>query len=136
MVKLIIVGIMLGGATLYAVFTAVACWYYEYHNRKFVKNHLDYIELQNRVIELGNANWEWRKLIDQKKKAIDETLDLLKYATAEQREEMEKQLETWRYELAEIQDEARPHFQEHTILRDKLNALHDEYVKNGELKEF
>ena len=85
---------------------------------------------------MGNVNWEWRNLIDQKKKAIDEVLDLLKYATAEQREKMEKQLETWRHELAEIQDEARPHFQEHIILRDKLNALHDEYVESGELKEF
>ena len=135
MAKLIILGILFGGVTFYAIFTVVVCRYYEYHNKKFAKNHPDYIELQNRVIEMGNANWEWRNLIDQKKKAIDEALDLLKYATAEQREKIEKQLETWRHELAEIQDEARPHFQEHIILRDRLNALHDEYVKNGELKE-
>ena len=129
---LVITGII----TFFALFTfGVGVWY-NYQNKKFVKNHSDYIELRNKVIEKGNENWEWHNLINQKKKAIDEALDTLKYVPAEDRKKVEEQIEVWRKELAEINEEARPHFEEHILLRDKLNKWHDELVASGELKEF
>ena len=128
--------VIMGIITLFALFTFGTGIWYDYHNKKFVKNHSDYIELQNKVIDKGNENWEWHNLINQKKKAIDEALDTLKYVPAERRPKVEEQIEVWRQELAEINEEARPHFVEHQILRDRLNKWHDELVASGELKEF
>ena len=128
--------VIMGIITFFALFTfGVGVWY-TYQNKKFVKNHSDYIELRNKVIDKGNSNWHYRDLINQKKKAIDEALDTLKYMPAEDRKKAEEQVEVWRKELAEINEEARPHFEEHILLRDKLNKWHDELVASGELKEF
>ena len=128
--------VIMGIITFFALFTfGVGVWY-KYQNKKFIKNHSDYIELRNKVIEKGNENWEWRNLINQKRKAIDEALAELPYLTEWAKHKVEAQIGVWRVELEEINNEARPHFEEHILLRDKLNKWHDELVASGELKEF
>lgn len=128
--------VIMGIITLFALFVFGMGIWYKHYNKRFAEKHSDYLELVDKVIEKGNETFEWHKLIDQKKKAIDEALDTLKYATAENRTKIEAQIENWRNELAEINEEARPHFEEHILLRDRMNKWHDELVASGELKEF
>ena len=128
--------VIMGIITFFALFTfGVGVWY-KYQNKKFVKNHPDYIELQNKVIDKGNSNWYYRDLINQKKKAIDEALAELPYATEQGQAKIMATVGVWRVELEVLNNEARPHFEEHILLRDKLNKWHDELVASGELKEF
>jgi hypothetical protein len=128
--------IILGMTLLVVLISIIIVLWHEYQNRKFVKNHSDYIALQNEVIEKGNATWEWRNLINQKKKAIDEVLAEMPYLTAREREKAEKQINEWRIDLFLLKEDAKPYFEEHIALREKLNAWHDELVKSGELKEW
>lgn len=128
--------VIMGIITLFALFVFGMGIWYKHCNKQFAEKHGDYLVLVDKVIEKGNETFEWRKLIDQKKKAIDEALETLKYVTAEDRISIETQIEIWRNELAEINKEARPHFEEHILLRDRMNKWHDELVASGELKEF
>ncbi len=128
--------IFLGVMSLVLSISFICIFYFEYQSRKFVKNHPKYIELKNKVIEVGNATWEWRNLINQKKKAIDEQLAELPYLTATARAKAEAEIGELRVELEQIRNEAEPYFEEHLELREKLNSWHEELVKNGELKEF
>ena len=128
--------ILIGGLSFFILYTLGMVIWYNYYNAKFEKNHSDYIALKNKVIEKGNANCEWRNLINQKKKAIDEALAEMPYATEKGQAEIMKKVNIWRVELEELNNEARPHFEEHILLRDELNKWHDELVASGELKEF
>ena len=136
MAELIIVGFMLGGVVIYGSIAIGMTWYYSHKDKQFVKNHPEYIELRNQVIDKGNTNYEWRKLIDQKKKAIDTALAEIPYATETAKKKIEQQLAMWRIELAEINEDARPDFVEHELLRDKLNKMREEFIASGELKEW
>ena len=127
--------VLIGIPTLFILISIGMIIWEKHYNKQFAKNHSDYLELRDKVIEKGNETFEWHKLIDQKKKAIDEAFESLKYATAENRIEIEAQIEIFRNELAEIRNEARPHFEEHILLRDKFNKWHSELVASGELKE-
>lgn len=128
--------IILSMISLVALVSVIIVIWYEYQHRKFVKNHSDYIALQNEVIEKGNATWEWRNLINQKKKAIDEALAEMPYLTTREREKAEKQINELRIDLFLLKEDAKPYFEEHIMLREKLNAWYDELVKSGELKEW
>ena len=128
--------VLVGGVSFFALYALGVTMWYNYHNKKFVKNHPDYIALQNEVSEKGRANWEWRELINQKKKAIDEALAEIPYATEQGQAKIMATVGVWRVELEVLNNEARPHFEEHILLRDKLNKWHDELVASGELKEF
>ncbi len=128
--------IIIGFFILSALFVGGFNIWWNYQQKKFAKKYPDYLELKNKVIEKGNANWDWYDLINQKKKAIDEALATMPYLTKTAREKVEKQIEIWQIELEAINEEARPHFEEHIILREKFNKWHDELVASGELKEF
>ena len=109
--------------------------YTVHYNKQFAKKHPSYFELRNAVIEKGNECSEFRILINQKKKAIDEALAEIPYLTASEVEKVEKQIIEWRLELREIRDEMRPIELEHITLRDRFNKFHDELVESGEIKE-
>jgi predicted negative regulator of RcsB-dependent stress response len=128
--------VIMGIITLFALFVFGMGIWYKHYNKRFAEKHSDYLKLVDKVIEKGNEAFEWHKFINQKKKTIDEALESLKYATTENRTKIEAQIEIWRNELAEINEEARPHFEEHIFLRDKMNKWHDELVASGELKEY
>ena len=128
--------VFFGFIALCLIVVVIADIYTSYYNKQFAKKHPDYFELRNELIDKENECFDFEILINQKKKAIDEALDTLKYVTAENRTKIEAQIEIWRNELAEINEEARPHFEEHILLRDKMNKWHDELVASGELKEF
>ena len=127
---------IIGLITLFGLYAVGVGLWYNYHNKKFVKNHPDYIEFQNKVWKKGEENCVRRKLIEEKKKVIDEVLAEMPYLTEYNRKIAEQQLAIYRIELAEMREDARPHFLEHIEMRDRLNKWHDELVKAGELKEF
>ena len=132
-----IVFLVIMGLISLAGLIAFACsQWWEYQHKKFIKNHPEFIELQNATIAKGNANWEWRNLIDQKKKAIDEVLAEMPYLTAREREKVEKQIDVWRVELFLIREDARPHFEEHILLREKFEKMKKELMDKGELKYY
>lgn len=118
------------------IIIAIADIYTAYYNKQFAKKYPSYFELRNALIEKGNECSEFRILIDQKKKAIDEALAEIPYLTANEVEKVEKQVLEWRLELKEIRDEMRPIELEHIVLRDRFNAFHEELVKSGEIKEY
>lgn len=110
--------------------------YTAHYNKQFAKKHPAYFELRNAVIEKGNECWDFRNLIDQKKKAIDEALAEIPYLTVSEVEKVEKQIIEWRLELREIREEFRPIELEHITLRDRFNKFHEELVESGEIKEY
>lgn len=134
--EIIFLLVFLGIPALF-VLVSIGLIIWENHcNKQFTKNHSDYLKLWNKVVEKENEVSEWNKLINQKKKAIDEAFETLKYVPAKDHTKIEAQIEIFRNELAEINNEARPHFEEAILLRDKFNKWRDELIASGELKEF
>jgi hypothetical protein len=129
-----VIGIF-GFIAICAIVATIANIYTAHYNKQFAKKHPAYFELRNAVIEKGNECWEFRNLINQKKKAIDEALAEMPYLTASEAEKVEKQVIEWRLELRDIRDEFRPIELEHITLRDRFNKFHDELVESGEIKE-
>ena len=126
---------MFGLVAIGFIIVFIADIYTAHYNKQFAKKHPAYFSLRNAVIEKGNECWEFRNLIDQKKKAIDEALAEIPYLTVGEVEKVEKQVMEWRLELREIREEMRPVELEHITLRDRFNKFHEELVESGEIKE-
>ena len=136
MLKLWFVIGFFGFITVCLIVVAIANVYTTYYNKQFAKKHPAYFELRNELIEKENECFDFRILIDQKKKAIDEALAQIPYLTVGEAEKVEKQINEWRLDLREIRDDLRPIELEYITLRDRFNAFHGELVKSGEIKEF
>ena len=108
----------------------------KYQTKKFSENHPEYFILRDAVIEKGNECFDYIKLIDQKKEAIDKALAVIPYLTDEEVEKVEEQLKEMRFELKKIKDEYRPIKLRHIELREKFNKYHKELVDKGEIKEY
>lgn len=133
----ILVCILVAMPLFFILYGAGLVVYYNWKSDRAHKKHPDYFEFEEEVQKLENEIWDWEKVINEKKKVIDEILNQIKYVPTEDHKKWEDKMEEIRKEIAVLLDEElRPREIEYLALKDRLKAWKKKLIEDKEIVEW